>query len=182
MADTKNRKCDQCNKNPATLYFVQVDDKGHPTSRASLCNECAMKTIPHFLDSPKLSKTNNPPVQSVQPNDGVFDPSSKEAEVLKTGHSSDKCKWLNKDPNACEKCMAEATSYIEASGKGKPNKAVTALSKLHEELINAIKEERFEDAAKIRDDILSLTKSGKKAKSSTSGKSGKKIQKGETSK
>jgi len=80
---------------------------------------------------------------------------------------SDKIEYLVKNLHGSTKHIGRKTKFIKENSseikndnkkenKGKINEQETELEKLKKELKDAIKDERYEDAAKIRDDIKKL--------------------------
>lgn len=165
--------CEKCKKNPATIHFTQIQD-GKVTSY-NLCKECAEK---HGLKSIKFESEQQPvfaPEGKEQVlNDLVDEPSAKESVECEFCHSS-----LNDLKRTgrmgCARCYyafekqldallrrIQGSSFHVGSRYGQLASAryddQLKIRELKKKLNEAVKEEDFEKAAALRDEIRTMEK------------------------
>ena len=168
--------CDNCGKNEATIKLTQVIN-GKKTEMM-ICEECGKKMgiteinfempidLSNFLGD-FISKQEN---EEMMP----FDIPNATLKCNKCNMTYEE--FLNTGKFGCEECynafgykvdsllkrIQRTDKYIgrkanhNENNKIQENKNVSRLEKLQQELKLAIKEERYEDAAKIRDEIKNI--------------------------
>ena len=168
--------CDNCGKNEATIKLTQVIN-GKKTEMM-ICEECGKKMgiteinfempidLSNFLGD-FISKQEN---EEMMP----FDIPNATLKCNKCNMTYEE--FLNTGKFGCEECynafgykvdsllkrIQGTDKYIgrkanhNENNKIQENKNVSRLEKLQQELKQAIKEERYEDAAKIRDEIRNI--------------------------
>ena len=118
------------------------------------CDNCNM-TYNEFIDNGKLGCSHCYDVFS-----NILNPALKNIHGSNT-HVGRRSKLTVSDKNQVKEDVQKIRSKMNKEGETKENKSVQKkdkIEKLNEDLKLAIKEERYEDAAKIRDEIKKLEK------------------------
>ncbi len=150
--------CDDCNKNPATIFFKDVlPDK---TVELHLCEHCAQKR--GLSKSQKLS-----PIEILQKL--LQEKNGKDEETICPVCYLSLAEFKRNGRFGCSNCLNAFSPYIKNLIKqihqsdrhiGRriepgENKGIE-IFKLHEELKQALENEAYEEAAKIRDRLKQL--------------------------
>lgn len=162
----KSKSCNHCTK-PATIHLTQIVE--NKITKIDLCEECAQKkglTDPEGLDISQLLAGGGMDVLS---NDGDDTPSGDAIacqlsgatfdDFKKTGRFGsaesydlfrDKISPMLKNMHRGTKHLGKVPTYCEHKS---PDKPLEPIESLHKKISQAIEEERFEDAAVLRDEI-----------------------------
>lgn len=153
--------CEICRKNPAEVHLTQIIDNN--TKTFHLCEECARKK---GVDISLLEKSNE------LEKDKATISSQKRCEKCGFTYDDFKSKgWLGCDHcyytfrDKIESLLLELNESLEYKGKIYPSKKALSrkedlrkkIKRLRAQLMRAIKNERFEEAASLRDAIQSIS-------------------------
>lgn len=166
--------CEKCKKNEASYYYSETVN-GKKRSIA-LCSECAPKDISFgssflsglFSDNPFQLHVSAPDYAKKCDNCGCTF-----YDIKKTGKAGcSECYKVFRDElapiirrihgNAVYKGRSQSVKVEDADNKPKSEEEHDELSLLREQLKNAVENENYELAAKIRDEIRSIGENGKK--------------------
>jgi protein arginine kinase activator len=154
------KQCQECGLNPANVHLTQIID--NETQSFHLCEECAQKRGIHIVIAEQ-------PAMNAQQPEASFDPGNeRECGACHKKLSEFKAKgWLG-----CASCYTAFEGEIDEllcrvhgarEHRGKqyrrspePRPSASSLGDLRIELESAVKNERFERAAVIRDAISAL--------------------------
>lgn len=173
--------CQHCNQNEATTH-IKKNINGRVTEM-HLCSECAKKAgVMDELKMPRMSDffgdsflgnflgAGAAALNGLAGVDRCQTCGSSFNDIVKSGHIgcsdcydkfADKLEPSIRKIHGKTKHIGKFISYDEAfEARPEHTKAVSELDELKEQLKSAVKEQRFEDAAVIRDKIKDLTEDG----------------------
>lgn len=157
-------KCDKCKQNEATVYFSK-NINGHVTEY-NLCHECAEKS--------EIYENFNREYKYIQNNFfaspfAFFDNPFKMVDMFHNASrnmltTQEKCPYCNSTfadfektgKFGCAMCYETFKDRINENNTQNKESETDKISTLRAKLEKAVKEEHYEDAAKLRDEIKSL--------------------------
>lgn len=161
-------KCDRCHKAEAVLQWTQVVDG--VVRSVHLCEECARKSGVN-LDDP-MSAMPNPLFDLGQPSAISHEAPAGAGRACPECHTTF-AQFRKSGRLGCPGCYAAFAEELDPllkqmhpgdhhvgrvppDGRAAAETTARDLERLHEELSRAVAEERYEDAAKIRDRIAAM--------------------------